>query len=237
MHKRAITALATAALGFWLAGPAPAAEKFDASLRFALGFPQGEFRDSLDRTGLGMDMSFAYLWPGTSVSTGVSFGFLIMGSESRDEPLSPTIPDLVVRVTTTNAILLSHAFIRLQPRSGAVRPYVEGLAGLHYLFTTTSLRGGDDGGEALSSTNFDDLAFSYGLGGGAKLALLRIERRERPDRIMTLDLDVGLRWLRGGQADYLKKGSVHRENGVVTYDVSTSRTDLCQAGVGLSFSF
>jgi hypothetical protein len=234
--KNSAKAVWTAAvLLIWLGCPAPAAEKFETSLRFSLGFPQGEFHDNLDRAGLGADFGFAYHWPGTIVSAGAAFGFLIMGNEARDEPLSSTIPDIVVRVTTTNAILLGHAFVRLQPGTGAVRPYVEGLAGFHYLFTTTSLRG--DWGETLSSTNFDDLAFSWGLGGGVKLALLRIQRQGRPEKLMGLDLDLGLRWLKGGRAEYLKKGSIRRENGVVTYDVYASRTDLLQAGLGLSFSF
>jgi len=237
MNMKSKAVIAAGIVGLWLAGPGAAAEKFEGSLRFALGFPLGEFRDNLDRTGIGADFGFAYRWPGTIVSTGVSFGFLIMGSESRYEPLSPTIPDLIVKVTTTNAILLGHVFVRLQPRSGAVRPYVEGLAGFHYLLTTTSLNDDAEWGGSLSSTNFDDLAFSCGLGAGIKLNLLRVQRQDNPERLMGLDLDLGLRWLKGGRADYLKKGSVRRENGVVIYDVTTSRTDLCQAGVGLSFSF
>lgn len=237
MRLKLGAAAAIAVLGFGLATPVLAVERFETGFRFALGFPLGEFRDNLDRTGIGADFSFAYHIPGSLLSTGVSLGFLINGNESREEPLSSTIPDIIVRVTTTNAILLGHLFVRVQPEGGMIRPYIEGLAGVHYLITTTSLSGSDDWGETLSSTNLDDLAFSYGLGAGARIALLRILRRDRPDRGMTLDLDIGLRWLKGGRADYLKKGSVHRENGVVTYDICTSRTDLCLAGIGLSFSF
>lgn len=229
--------LATAALGLWLAGPAAAEQKFESSLRFTPGFPLGEFGDTLDRTGLGGDLGFAYRWPGSIVSTGVSFGFLIMGSESRDEPLSPTIPDLMVRVTTTNAVLLGHLFVRLQPREGFIRPYVEGLAGFHYLATTTSISDTDDWGDTLSSTNLDDWALSLGLGGGVKIGLLKVRSEGSPETKMGLDLDLGVRWLKGGRADYLREGSVHRADGVVTYDVYTSRTDLCQAGLGLSLSF
>ncbi|MBN2206309.1 MAG: hypothetical protein JW742_02805 [Candidatus Aminicenantes bacterium] len=230
-------ALATAALGLWLAGPAAAEKKFEASLRFTPGFPLGEFGDTLDTTGLGMDLGFAYRWPGTIVSTGASFGFLIMGSESRDEPLSATIPDLFVRVTTANSLLLGHLFVRLQPREGLLRPYAEGLAGFHYLFTTTSISETGSWGGTLSSTNLDDWAFSYGLGGGVKLALLRVRSEDSSETKTILDLDLGARWLKGGRADYLKKGSVHREDGVVTYDVYNSRTDLLQAGIGLTVSF
>jgi hypothetical protein len=235
MKLAALTAVAALGLGF--SGPVCAQEKFETGLRFLLGFPSGEFRHNLDRTGIGADFSFAYHIPRSIVSAGISFGFLIYGSESREEPLSPAIPEFVVKVTTTNAILLGHLFIRVQPRSGTIRPYLEGLAGFHYMTTDTSIRGHDDWGDSLSSNNFNDLAFSGGLGGGARLELLQIRRRNRDDRAFSLDLDLGVRWLKGGRAEYLKKGSIHRENGVVSYDVYESRTDLWLAGLGLTFSF
>ena len=235
MKCAALAALAVLGLGF--SGPVCAEERFETGFRFLLGFPSGEFRRNLDRTGLGADFSFAYHIPRTIVSAGLSFGFLIYGSESRDEPLSSTIPDLIVKVTTTNSLLLGHIFIRVQPRTGFLRPYLEGLAGFHYLTTDTSIRGHDEWGDALSSNNFNDTAFSAGLGGGTKLTLLQVRQPDRTDRAFSIDLDLGVRWLRGGKAEYLKKGSVHRENGVVTYDVYKSRTDLWLAGLGLSFSF
>lgn len=232
-------AFLAALVAFGIAGPASAGsgDGVELGLRFLSGFPAGEFRHNLDRAGYGGDISFAYRIPHTIVSAGASFGFLIYGSESRDEPLSSNIPDVVVRVRTTNSILLGHLFIRLQPREGRIRPYVEGLAGFHYLSTDTSISGHGDWGNTLSSNNFNDTAFSAGLGGGAKWALLQVRRRGRSEGLFSLDLDLGVRWLRGGRAEYLKKGSIHREGGLVNYDVYESRTDLWLAGLGLSFAF
>ncbi len=233
--KFAAAAVLSASL-LGVSGPLVAAERFELGLRLLLGFPAGEFRQNVDSTGVGMDFSFSYHFPRTIVSTGLSFGFLIYGSESRMEPLSPAIPELIVKVTTTNALLLGHLFVRVQPRWGRIHPYLEGLAGFNYLTTDTSI-GGQGGYEnSLSSNNFHDTVFSGGLGGGARVVLFRIQRPDRK-RIFSLDLDLGVRWLGGGRAEYLKRGSIHRHNGRVTYDVYMSRTDLWLTGLGLSFSF
>jgi hypothetical protein len=232
-------AFLAALIAFGLGGPAAAGvgDHFELGLNFRTGFPTGEFRRNIDRAGYGGDFSFAYRIPRTIVSAGASFGFLIYGSESRNEPLSSNIPDVVVRVRTTNSILLGHLFVRLQPRTGRIRPYLEGLAGFLYLTTDTSIGGRDQWSDTLSSNNFNDTAFSAGLGGGTKLALLQVKRAGRSEGLFSLDLDLGLRWLRGGRAEYLKKGSIHREGGLVYYDVYESRTDLWLAGLGLSFAF
>jgi hypothetical protein len=216
---------------------ASAQERFQAGGHFMLGFPQGEFKENVDHTGLGGDFYFAYHFPKSIISAGISFGFLIYGSETREEPLSPNIPELIVDVTTTNSILLCHAFIRVQPHEGLVRPYVDGLVGLNYLTTDTSIGNNGSGGSHISSNNYNDLAFSYGVGGGAMASLLQVRRKDSGRRLFSIDLDVGARYLQGGEAEYLKKGSVHREGGVVIYDVYRSKTNLLKAYIGVTFSF
>lgn len=218
--------------------PAFSQEKFQAGGYFTLGFPQAEFRENIDKTGLGGNFYFAYRFPQSVLSAGVAFGFLIYGHETRTEPLSSTIPDLIVNVRTTNSILLCHLFLRIQPLRGNFRPYLDGLLGFNYLLTDTSI-GGHDGWEddSLSSNNYNDIAFSYGLGGGAMVSLVEIRRARRGPRVFSMDLDIGARYLKGGEAEYLKKGSIHREDGIVTYGVYRSKTDLLHAYLGLSFSF
>jgi hypothetical protein len=213
-------------------------DRFQAGGHFVLGFPQDEFKQNVENTGLGGNFYFAYRFPRSFLSAGISFGFLIYGSERREEPLSLTIPDLIVDVRTTNSILLCHLFLRLQPPQGRIRPYLDGLVGLNYLTTDTSIkeRGDWDDGR-ISSNNFNDLALSYGMGGGVMVSLVEFRRVGNGRRVVSLDLDCGVRYLKGGEAEYLKKGSIHREDGSVTYDVYRSRTDLLKANIGVTFSF
>jgi hypothetical protein len=213
-------------------------DRFQAGGHFLLGFPQAEFRENVDKTGLGGNFYFAYRFPRSILSAGVAFGFLIYGHETRTEPLSLTIPDLIVDVRTTNSILLCHLFLRIQPLQGSFRPYLDGLIGFNYLSTDTSIvnhNGWEDGN--LSSNNYNDIALSYGLGGGAMVSLVEVRRAARGARVFTMDLDIGARYLKGREAEYLNKGSIHREDGIVTYDVYRSKTDLLHAYLGLSFSF
>jgi len=201
-----------------------------AGINFTLAFPQGEFKDNVDRLGFGGSLQFLFFdpQPGLPVSFGINFGFLNYGSESRREPFSPNIPDVIVDVDRSNNFLNFHVLFQIIPYSGTFRPYAEGLFGGSYLFTETSIksRGVE---EVASSTNFDDFAWSYGAGGGFIILLTE----NVGDDIGSLYLDLKARYLFGSEAEYLKEGSVIIENGRVTYDVSKSKTNLLQIHLGV----
>jgi hypothetical protein len=50
-------------------------------------------------------------------------------------------------------------------------------------------------------------------------------------------IDVGVRYMAGGEARYLKKGSIRREEGRVRYRVSESKTDLVTIRIGAAVEF
>ena len=237
MRKRRPSALLSLVLLLFFRGTSSAEERFQTGGHFILGFPQGEFRSNADRIGLGGDFYFAYHVPRSILSAGISIGFSIYGRETREEPLSPTIPEMIVDVSTTNSIVLGHLFLRLQPRTGMFRPYLDGLVGFHYLTTDTTIHDNCDGDGDITSNNHNDLAFSYGAGAGTQVTLIQGIRQDNKQRLFSMDLDIGIRYLRGGEAEYMKKGSIHREIDGVIYDVYRSRTDLVKAYIGLNFSF
>ncbi|HNS73334.1 MAG TPA: hypothetical protein PKI81_08015, partial [bacterium] len=121
-----------------------------------------------------------------------------------------------------------------------IQPYADGVFGFDYLFTETSINDDDwddwddhDGHDQIaSSTNFDDTAMSYGFGGGCKFRVW-----EAASEATEVFVDVQGRYLRGGEAEYLKKGSIRRENGKLLFDVSKSKTDLLVFKVGASVQF
>jgi hypothetical protein len=217
------------------AAMALAQPKFETGVVFSSGFPQGEFSQNVSHAGLGVTWDFFYRVSRTPFSIGTSMGFLTYGSQSRAEILSPTIPDVVVSVDTTNNILLTHFLLRYQPpiSSRVVRPYVEGLVGFNYLWTQTSLGGGSD---QITSTNFSDSAISYGAGAGMSLCL---HQGGMPSYspAYRVDLNLGVRYLFGGQAEYLNEGAIRTVNGDVYYSVNRSNTDLLVATVGVGFTF
>lgn len=202
-----------------------------------MGFPQSDFGENVANSGFGLSGHFAYQMPRTPVALGAALGFLIYGQESRKEPLSPTIPDIVIRVETTNNILTGHLLLRVQPvvSNARIKPYLEGLFGFHYLWTETSLKDWDwDENDDITSKNYDDVAMSYG--GGLMIRVYQ-GKKERSEGFYSINIDVGVRYLLGGEATYLKEGDIKRENGTVVYSPSQSTTDLLTTTVGVTFTF
>lgn len=212
---------------------------FQAGVNFIAGFPQGEFRENVNNPGGGISGNFAYQIPGTPLALGAGLGFLIYGSESRLERLSPNIPDIVVTVETTNNILIGHLLARIQPtnRNVVAHPYLEGLIGFHYLWTETRLKGsGWDSYSEITSTNYDDAALSYGGGAGIMFRVYQ-GRKNDSNGIYSIYIDLVMHYLIGGEATYLKQGDIRREFNEVTYSPSKSTTDLLRVGLGVSFAF
>ena len=169
-------------------------ERFQVSAHFSLGFPQQEFRQNIDRIGIGGAGSFAYKFKNSPFSAGVSLGVLVYGFEKRPELLNAWIPEVVVDVATRNYILVFHIVLRVQPTEGKFRPYVEGLAGFHYLWTETGIYDQGWSQESIaSSVNLDDWTWSAGAGCGISVVLY--EHRKIPDHssfVMLVELGDGL---------------------------------------------
>ncbi len=238
-------ALLLSILGTLPARPAAAQppSSFTGGAGLILGFPQGEFRDHVPNLGLGLSGNVGVRVAGSPLVLGLDLGFMIYGHEARTEPFSLTIPDVTVRVTTSNNIFLGHLMMRLQPPEGDVRPYLDGLFGFKYFWTETSIRSlnwSDDQEPLASSTNLDDFALSYGGRMGVAILLWdgTERRRQNGQGVGKVMLDLRLGYLLGSEADYLKKGSIDRlENGTVVFDIDRSHTDFLNFFLGVSFSF
>ena len=212
-------------------------DRFQVSLNFLMAYPQNGFKDNVDRTFYGLSGEFFFRLPRSPFSVGVSLEYLNYGSETRTGPMSIDFPEVWVDVTTRNCIFSTAAVLRLSPARGPFCPYVEGLIGFNYLFTYTSVSDDDGGSEDIASTtNFDDWAFAYGAGAGAVVRVLDVRGREGRS-VFSLDLDMGFRYMKGGNAEYLREGIILRGRGSVTYTPLTSTTDLLKTRVGIAFRF
>jgi len=218
------------------------AQNVAGGLNLMLGNPQGEFRQNVNNLGIGLA---GYLAAGPKsgyAKIGGEFGFLVYGNETRKEPFSTTIPDVTVDVTTSNNILFGHLLVRLQVPVGSVQPYLDGLVGFHYLFTETSIKNEQGQEEIATSTNFSDFTFSYGGAGGILIRIYqrKAEEKKKPGEshpIQATFLDFRVRYLIGGEANYLKEGSIRRENGKVKYDIQHSKTDIMTFQLGITATF
>lgn len=202
-----------------------------AGANLLLGFPMNEFKDNVKRTGIGVGLQFL-LWNPTKeypYTFGVNFSYINYGWDSRSEPFSSTIPDVVVNVDRTNNIINFHLMSQIMPFQGNIRPYLELLLGGSYIYTETNVNssGSED---VASSTNFSDWAWNYGAGGGVQIKLASFN--DPLDKASSIFLDFKVRYLYGTAAEYLKEGSIIISHGQVIYDVSKSKTDLLTVNLG-----
>ncbi len=232
--KKAMISLIGACVLLSLALPLSGQTHYLGGGSFTMVIPQNEFSENVDNWGFGFTGYFAYNFPSTPLYIGASFGFSIYGSQTTREPL--ITPLVMVEVTTTNSLINGHAFLRLQPPRGDVRPYVDGLVGFNFLSTDTRISDEDDYEEIASSNNFRDITYSYGVGGGFMIKVWKSPDGSVSNPV-TLFLDLGIRYLRGGEAEYLKEGSIDIVGNDVIFDVSKSTTDMITAHIGVSVAF
>ncbi|MEQ8525078.1 hypothetical protein [Gracilimonas sp.] len=223
------------------------AQEFIIEGNLQLANPQGEYKESIDRVGFGVNLNAFYRFKNTPLSTGLDFNFMNFGVDSREEPISSNIPDLRVRVE--NSYNLFQLFVKgkIQPPSGFLRPYAEGLFGFNYFFTETTIseRNNSSSDPIASDTNFDDAALAWG--GGAGVMIRIADNRNKEPKISedgnemisskTTYINLGIRYLSGKEAEYLKEGSIQVNNGRVTYETFRSKTDMIifQLGLGITF--
>lgn len=219
-------------------------QEFQAELDLGVGIPQGDFRQQSDHIGGGIDLMAGYRFANSPVMLGLEFGFMNFGTDTRDEPISTTIPDLRVEVENSYNLVHGDLLLRLIAPPSIVRPYVDGLFGFNYFFTETVIRdrnGFFDDDEVLSDTNFEDTALSYGFGAGMQIRLWQ-KRGEITSTAGDVEpsavyLNLRGRYMFGREAEYLQKGSIRTDNGEVVYDVSQSTTNLLHIKLGVVVNF
>lgn len=223
------------------------AQEFVIEGDFQVAAPQGEYKESIDRVGFGVNLNAFYRFTNTPFSTGLDFNFMNFGVDSREEPISSNIPDLRVRVENSYNLFQLFAKAKIQPPSGFLRPYAEGLIGFNYFFTETTIseRNNSSSDPIASDTNFDDAALAWG--GGAGVMIRIADNRNKAPKInedgnemissKTTYINLGVRYLSGNEAEYLKEGSIQVNNGAVTYETFRSKTDMVifQLGLGITF--
>lgn len=215
---------------------------------FIMGFPQGELKKELDKLSFGLNVYAAYCPPATALAFGIDGSFMTYGTETATQALgSGPLSKVNVDVETDYNIVTAHALLRFQPDLGSVSPYVEGLVGMNYFYTESQVKSRNDNidnSSFASSTNYDDATFSYGFGGGLSIKLLsinpKIEDGKKSGTESALYLDARVRYMLGGNARYLKEGSITigkdaNGNDSPVYNPAESKTDMINAQIGISF--
>jgi hypothetical protein len=208
--------------------------------------PRGEFDDNTD-TGWGFEGAYVRSITGNrAVGIGLSGSFLGYGSTSRRVPLSSTIPDILVDVETNNntAFLLGLFELRVP---GRFQPYVQAVAGGGFFYTTTSLEDTENDQVILSDTNQSDETWVWGGGGGLRFRVWEGSPDAEDEAAPGLEafsrsrayVDVGARYLKGNEVEYLKEGSLVTDDGEFDIDprLARSEIELVRYQIGITVTF
>lgn len=210
---------------------------FQAGANLTLGFPQGEFKENVDKVSVGGTGFFLYQLPAPMFSVGVSFSYIEYGKDTRSE-LFANLP-VYVDVTTTNDILYGHLMAQIQPPKGVIRPYLNGLFGFSMFSTQTTIENqesNDENDEIASTTHSRDTALNYGFGGGLTIRVYD-GSKNMEDGISAVSIDLGVRYLKGGNAVYVKEGTVEVVNNEIVFETFESETDIVTGHIGVTFNF
>jgi len=208
------------------------AQHAEFGVNLQLGLPQGPFQDQLDEIGFGLQGMAGFHVPRTPVMFGLDVGFFSFATDSRSEPLSSNIPDVRVIVENSYNMAHMHFLTRLTGQNYYFKPYMDLLVGFNYLYTQSSVRSSIGSQEdVFTDTNFDDFAFSYGIGGGMRVLVWDGSAAGQGRAF----INAQVRYMVGSEAEYIKPGSISTGNGNFDFDVTSSRTDLLSFQLGVSF--
>ena len=203
---------AVACLAHGTPARAAAADPFELTFggSFLVGQPLGDFADQVGSPyGLGGHMALAR--PGHAFGLRLEATGLVYGSETRRIPVGQAGLRQSVEVETTNGMATLGLGPQFVAPKGSIRPYVTAFAGFSSFSTDSTVRADGDFVPVAQSTNYDDTVFAYGGGAGILIPL-------GAGKSGGLALDLGARFVAGGQVRYLAEGDISdRPGGGVSF--------------------
>lgn len=199
--------------------------------------PEGDFAEQIDATPVGVNFLFGGRVPETPLILGTELGYLNYGKQERlDLYQLEDVPVEAAVSRHSQNVLMGHLVARLQLPTGIARPFVDGLAGMKYFVTRSSIRSDvvvfPRG--LLASARRTDWAMSYGVGGGVDLRFYTgtFGIYDRPGSV---SLTFGVRYLFGEEAEYVTEGFFDEARGVFDIVSDRSRTDMLLGQIGIRF--
>jgi hypothetical protein len=205
--------------------------RFTAGAGFMLSEPKEQFGNNVSN-GFGGAGTLLYRLDREGwISARFDGGYAGYGRETRTVPFSETVgARILVDVRTTNSISGISIGPEFAVPRGVIRPYAN-VAVSHLFFRTVStVEGIRDSDEPIASTtNYSDGARAWVYGAGVRIPI--------PSRNSRFTLDLGVRYHRGGEASYLREGSiVDNLDGSITIVPLFSQTPFVGYTVGFRYT-
>ena len=207
--------------------------------------PVGAFNKNI---GFGYGANAAYLFRldrAGAVSLRTDLAMASYGEEHFYAPLSSTIGGRIqVKVSTRNYVVPLSVGPQLMWPTGSVRPYVNAGIGAQLFFTQSAIEGADDESDFAHTVNQSDWTSTWVAGAGVYIPVYKSKGVYRPPLapedapVQRLDmrilLDLGIQYLSGGRAQYLKPGSIEDlPNGQIRITPLESETHMLVMRLGV----
>ncbi len=195
-----------------------------------IGIPIGEFDATWGRQLVGLSANMSVPMRRLPLSYGFDFAWARMGGETQvvpvnEENIESTTGDLSVK----SNVYGYHALVRLQPFTGKVSPYVEGMAGMRQFTTRTEITVDGLDQPIMEQRNENDFIGSTGWAAGLQVL---------PGKSKNFYVEGRVESLFGGQVTYVDPATIAvSTNGDVKYNTLTSGTRVVNItfGIGLRF--
>jgi hypothetical protein len=202
--------------------------RFSIGGSFAVSQPKEEFRQNVGNGYGAQGTVLFHLVRSGLVNLRMDISGVTYDREKFRVPFSETVGGRVlVDVTTTNSIIAFTWGPEFAVPHGRVRPYVNAGYSRLLFWTTSSVSGTRSSSEEIASTtNHKDGTGAWVYSGGVRI----------PIGSSPASLDLGLRYYRGGEASYLREGSIFdNADGSISIFPLRSRTPFVVYAVGVQF--
>jgi opacity protein-like surface antigen len=190
--------------------------------------PVGEFSEYVG-TGAGAAAQVLFrVDPAGIFSLRADAGFVNYGNETKRVCFSTTVGCRIeLDLTTSNNILLLGFGPHVELPLPYVRPFVHAGIGGAYFATTSSVSGTNRDDDFASTTNHDDLTFSWLLGGGVNIPVTR--------GAAPVSIQLAARYHANGTAEYVRRGGItDHPDGSITVNATRSEANLVTWQIGVS---
>lgn len=192
-----------------------------------IGEPIGQFDQSYGRELIGVGGNFSVPMRRLPFETGLEFTWQSMGGDDDIVALDTALGASEGTMQVKANMYAIHGLVRLNPLRGGVNPYVDLMGGFRTFSTRTKVKVDDITGNVINERNERD----YALSGGWAVGLMYTVANN-------VYLEGRFEKLSGGKVTYVDPETIKiAPSGLVTYDSSTTTSDMFNIVIGFGFKF
>ena len=225
----------------WFPTLAQESEKFQMGLHGNIGFPVGEFGETVNNSfggtgwGAGLNVLINPKKGGvySPVLIGIESNYMNLGTDKTPE--SVYLPQLKTSFNYFNVGPIIRAM--LSSREVGIIPFIDGFVGMKVLNTDTKIDNNlvdtlfdEEYVESLLSTNYEGIG--YGIGFGFFKRKFKLDEMQ----MATSSFYMKAMYQYGDRVNYVKRGSIEvDQEGFITYETGRTQTSMIVLQVGFMF--